>query len=122
MNCIVKNQVMSSTFGQDSTQRIQMNLEQFESLQKKQEQSGLAEKPFCKANDVCLAAFRYWKKKWASSSKHRVNFVEINAPDAEASISPDVPFECQLANGRVLRIPQKFDMSSLKLILSIVDP
>jgi len=96
-----------------------MDQQQFQALQKEQEQSGLSESGFCKANGISPSTFGYWKRKSKTLARSTPEFLEIST--SNPSPFATIPFECQLANGRVLRIPQKFDMSSLKLILSILD-
>lgn len=96
-----------------------MDQQRFQMLQKEQEQSGLSESGFCKANGISPSTFGYWKRKSKTLARSTPEFLEIST--SNPSPFATIPFECQLSNGRVLRIPQKFDMSSLKLILSILD-
>ena len=98
-----------------------MNLREFELLQQKHEKSGLSEAVFCKENDICRATYRDWKKKQKIQAKPKIDFLEISSSNLLNSTSIDIHFECVLSNGRVLRIPQKFDSLSLKNIISILD-
>lgn|SRR5574344_3139310 len=98
-----------------------MNLQQFELLQQKHEKSGLNEAVFCKENDICRATYRYWKKKQKIQGKPKIDFFEISTSNLSSSTLIDSHFECVLSNGRILRIPQKFDSLSLKNIISILD-
>lgn len=98
-----------------------MNLKEFEILQQKHQKSGLSESIFCKENDICRATYRYWKKKQKIQGKPKIDFFEISTSNLSSSTLIDSLFECVLSNGRILRIPQKFDSLSLKNIISILD-
>ena len=98
-----------------------MNLKEFDILQQTHQKSGLSESIFCKENDICRATSRYWKKKQKIQGKPKIDFFEISTSNLSSSTLIDSHFECVLSNGRVLRIPQKFDTLSLKNIISIFD-
>lgn len=97
-----------------------MDLKEFESLRREHKKSGLSEVVFCKERGICRATYRYWKKKRRLSVNRGAGFVEIHSP--KASPFPDAYFECAFPNGRILRIPQKFDPLSLESIVSALDP
>lgn len=98
-----------------------MNLQQFELLQQKHKKSGLSESIFCKENGICRATYRYWKKKQKIQANPKIDFFEISPSNLLSTASIDTHFEYVLSNGRILRIPQKFDQLSLKNIISILD-
>ena len=98
-----------------------MNLKEFELLQQKHKKSGLSESIFCKENGICRATYRYWKKKQKIQAKPKIDFFEISSSNLLGSGSSTAHFEYVLSDGRVLRIPQKFDPLSLKQIISVLD-
>jgi hypothetical protein len=85
-------------------------------LIEQQEQSGVSVRAFCQQHGTSEYSFYHWRKRLAARLPMKFALVEANraAPAAVAGV------EVMLASGERLRITPGFDVSTLRLVLSVL--
>ena len=92
-----------------------------------QERSGLRLRAFATREGLDAQRLERWRRRLAEVAAPA--FEEVTPPEAAATPHDDVGvtaqrerFEIVLREGRVVRVPDSFDASSLRRLLEILDP
>ena len=94
-------------------------------------ESGQSVREFCKVQSISISQYHYWRRKFGFNfrkSKKRAasapgkGFVRVKLEERAPSVGFNGPscYELQLPGGRLLRIPPRFEFSSLKALLNLL--
>jgi len=117
---------MSFSKSQEQDLQIQMRtlIERFPA-------SGQTVPEFCKANELSVSRYHYWRRKFGlcfrkrkDSIEHTSGFLRVDIKERRYSAgigyAGALHYELQLPGGRLLRIPFEFDIASLRRLLEIL--
>ena len=90
--------------------------------------SGLTQTEFCRRQKVSVAAFGWWKARFARAAKESASpgspagrFVEVKVPESRVGGRRDFSYEVVLANGRSVRVGAGFDDEQVGRLIRVAE-
>ena len=84
------------------------------------QQSGETRLAYCEKNNLALAKFNYWQKKFRAQTSNTPNgFIHISARKGHGAIEPMVPIVLQYPNGVSLQLPAGTPIATLRTLLNL---
>jgi hypothetical protein len=94
-----------------------MTLDKFREILSEQRASGLTQRAYCEQVGMRVHVFAYWiAKLHRSRPADGPAFVQV-----ATERSPSAPWECRLANGRAVMVPQDFEERPLRRLLAVLE-
>ena len=84
------------------------------------QQSGLTRLAYCDRNNLAIAKFNYWQKKFRDQSFDTPNgFIRLTSRKVHGLVEPMSPIVLQYPNGVSLQLPAGTPIATLRTLLSL---